>query len=67
MRLLEREYPGLFRWMGEVNLAKQALYNNAHAAVSRETIRRWQPFMAELRERDIPIAIHSDLGNDAQP
>lgn len=67
MRLLEREYPGLFRWMGEVNLAKQALYNNAHAAVSRDTIRRWQPFMAELRERDIPIAIHSDLGNDSQP
>jgi hypothetical protein len=67
MRLIEREFPGMFRWMGEVNLAKQALYNNSHAAVNRDTIRRWKPFMAELRERNIPLAIHADLGNDAQP
>lgn len=67
MRLLDREYPGLFRWMGEVNLAKQALYNNAHAPVSRDAIRLWQPFMVELRKRNIPIAIHADLGNDTQP
>jgi hypothetical protein len=67
MELLESEYPGMFRWMGEVNLAKQALYNNGHKAVSRDGIRQWKPFMAELSQRGIPIAIHSDLGNDNRP
>ena len=65
MRLLDQEFPGYFRWMGEVNLVKQALFGNGHEPVPLDTIRRWAPFMAHLRERDIPIAIHSDLGNDA--
>ena len=67
MAILDKEYPGMFRWMGEVNLAKQALYNNGHQAVSADAIAAWKPFMAELRRRNIPIAIHSDLGNDKQP
>ena len=67
MRLLDREFPGLFRWMGEVNLVKQALYGNGHEPVPLEKIREWEPFMAELRARDMPIAIHSDLGNDEEP
>ena len=65
MRLLDYEFPGMFTWMGEVNLVKQALFGNGHVAVPRATIRRWAPFMAVLRKRDIPIAIHSDLGDDA--
>ncbi len=67
MAILDKEYPGLFRWMGEVNLAKQALYNNGHQAVPIERIAAWKPFMAELQRRNIPIAIHSDLGNDKDP
>lgn len=57
----------MFRWMGEVNLAKQALYNNGHSAVPIQAIASWQPFMAQLQKRNIPIAIHSDLGNDKEP
>ena len=67
MELLDREFPGVFRWAGEVNLVKQALFPNGHRAVPIETIARWEPFMTRLRERGIPIAIHSDLGNDEQP
>ena len=67
MAILDKEYPGVFRWMGEVNLAKQALYNNGHQAVPIDRIAAWQPFMAELQRRNIPIAIHSDLGNDKEP
>ena len=67
MELLEAEYPGLFRWMGEVNLVKQALFENGHAPTPKEAIARWAPFMAALRDRGIPIAIHSDLGSDDDP
>ena len=67
MELLEREFPGMFRWMGEVNLVKQALFANSHEAVPMSAVQRWAPFMAALRERDIPIAIHSDLGNNDDP
>ncbi len=67
MAILDKEYPGMFRWMGEVNLAKQALYNNGHQAVPIDRIVAWKPFMAELQRRNIPIAIHSDLGNDKEP
>lgn len=69
MKLYEKEYPGLFRWMGEVNLIKQALANNHnhHHAASPQNIHDWADFMAELRARDIPINIHSDLGSDQSP
>lgn len=67
MALLDKEYPGMFRWIGEVNLAKQALYNNGHSAFPVQAIASWRPFMAELQKRNIPIAIHSDLGNDKEP
>ena len=67
MLLLEEEYPGVFKWMGEVNLVKQALYNNGHAPVPEETIAAWAPFMEALRERNMPLAIHSDLGDDETP
>lgn len=67
IRLLDEEFPGLFKWMGEVNLVKQALFDNEHRPVPLEVIAQWAPFMAVLRERNIPIAIHSDLGNDEAP
>lgn len=67
MELLDREFPGVFGWMGEVNLVKQALFANVHRAVPLEAIAGWTPFMERLRERNIPIAIHSDLGNDEEP
>lgn len=65
--LLDREYPGMFGWMGEVNLVKQALMGNGHEPATKADIDAWAPFMAMLRERGIPIAIHADLGNDAEP
>ena len=67
MDLLQAEYPGMFRWMGEVNLVKQALFGNGHQAVDGPTITEWAPFMEALRQRGMPIAIHSDLGSNEQP
>ncbi|MEY3901044.1 MAG: hypothetical protein RL189_350 [Pseudomonadota bacterium] len=67
MNLLDKEFPGMFRWMGEVNLVKQALFNNGHTAIAADLLPRWKPFMDELLKRKIPIAIHSDLGNDDEP
>ena len=67
MELFDAEYPGLFRWMGEVNLVKQALYGNGHDPVPAATIGEWDGFMRVLRERGIPLAIHSDLGSDEEP
>lgn len=65
--LLDREFPGLFAWMGEVNLVKQALFANDHSPVPLVRVADWAPFMELLRDRGIPFSIHSDLGNDAQP
>ena len=67
MRRLEEEYPSVFSWMGEVNLVKQAVFANGRGAVSREVLDEWAPFMAALRDRGMPLAIHSDLGNDDDP
>lgn len=65
IKRLEKMYPNTFKWMGEVNVVKQALFNNGHKAVTLEQIAQWQPFMAYLEANNIPIALHSDLGNDA--
>ena len=67
MRLLEEEYPGAFKWMGEVNLVKQALFDNGREPVPMAVLPEWAAFMEALRKRDIPLAIHSDLGNDEDP
>ena len=67
MALINSEYPGMFRWMGEVNLVKQALFQNQHSAIGIQKISEWAPFMKELKRLDIPIAFHSDIGNDAEP
>ncbi len=65
--VLDREFPGAFGWMGEVNLVKQALFENGHEPVPLEVIPDWAAFMKILRERDIPLAIHSDLGSNEEP
>ena len=67
MQLLEEEYPGAFTWMGEVNLVKQALLANGREPVPIATLAEWATFMTILRERDIPLALHADLGNDEEP
>ena len=67
MHLLEKEYPDTFTWMGEVNLVKQALFGNGHEPVPIAKIAEWAAFMKVLRERDVPLAIHSDLGHDEAP
>ncbi len=67
IKLLDKEYPGLFEWMGEVNLHKEALRGNGHEPATIEDIAQWEDFMVILKERNIPIAIHSDLGDDDNP
>lgn len=65
--LLDKEFPGVFQWMGEVNLVKQAMYGNRHEPVAADALADWAPFMAALRERDMPLSIHADLGDDETP
>ncbi|MFF1696424.1 amidohydrolase family protein [Streptomyces sp. NPDC058257] len=67
VRLLDAEFPGMFRWMGEVNLIKQAILPNRHEPADISDIGRWAPFMKQLRERGNPLTIHSDLGNNQHP
>ena len=65
--LLDKEFPGMFRWMGEVNLVKQAMYGNHHEAVEADVLDEWAPVMDLLRERGMPLSIHADLGHDDAP
>ncbi len=67
IRLYDREYPGLFKWVGELNVVKQALFQNHHRPVTKEQIDRWKPFMAVLKDRKLPMTLHSDLGNNENP
>ena len=65
--LYDKEYPKIFKWMGEVNLNKQALLNNHHQPASKENIGGWKNFMQILKERNIPLTLHSDLGDNLEP
>jgi len=67
IKLYDREFPGMFRWAGELNVMKQALVGNLHEPASLANIDAWAPFMKILRERNIPVTLHSDLGNDTNP
>jgi hypothetical protein len=67
IELLDAEYPDVFSWMGEVNLAKQALFNNGQIPATLDSIQLWKPFMDNIRERNVPITIHSDIGSNAAP
>ena len=61
---LDKEYPGLFKWAGEVNVVKQALFKNGHKPVPVRDISKWGVFMNILKKRKIPMTIHLDLGNN---
>ena len=65
--LYDKEYPKIFKWMGEVNLNKQALLGNHHKPATKKHIKGWEGFMRILKDRNIPITIHSDLGDTAEP
>ena len=65
--LYDREFPGMFAWMGEANVMKQALLGNGFEPPTFESIDRWAPFMKVLEQRGIPLTVHADLGNDAEP
>ena len=67
IRLYDKEFPGMFKWAGELNVVKQALMKNQHEGATIEDIDNWAPFMKVLQERGIPVTLHSDLGNDANP
>lgn len=67
IKLYDEEYPGMFKWAGELNVMKQALLGNNHEPATKASIDKWAPFMAMLRERNIPVTLHSDLGNDENP
>ena len=67
IRLYDKEFPGMFKWAGELNVVKQALMKNQHEGATTEDIDNWAPFMKVLQERGIPVTLHSDLGNDANP
>jgi predicted TIM-barrel fold metal-dependent hydrolase len=67
IKLYDKEYPGMFKWAGELNVMKQALLGNKHEPATTKDIDKWAPFMKILRERNIPVTLHSDLGNDKNP
>jgi len=67
MRLLDGEYPGLYVWMGEVNVYKEALLPNGFVPPTPQNIAAWRDAMQILHERNMPLGIHLDLGNDANP
>lgn len=67
IELYDKEYPDMFTWSGELNVMKQALLGNLHEPATEESIDNWAPFMEVLRERGIPVTLHSDLGNDNNP
>ncbi|HET6900304.1 MAG TPA: amidohydrolase family protein [Vicinamibacteria bacterium] len=67
LKLYDKEFPGMFKWAGELNVIKQALLGNRAEPATLEDIDRWAPFMKVFRERGIPVTLHSDLGNDASP
>lgn len=65
--LYDKEFPGMFKWAGELNVEKQALLKNNAEPATLASINKWAPFMKVLRERNIPVTLHADLGNDANP
>ena len=67
IHLLDKEFPGMFGWMGEINVVKQAIFPNGHFPTPKHKIEQWSDFMEVMEERNIPVSLHSDLGNDEDP
>jgi len=64
IQLLDKEFPNMFSWMGEINVVKQALFHNQHRATPESAIPKWKAFMDIMQQRNIPVSLHSDIGND---
>ncbi len=62
---LDKKYPSLFNWMGELNVVKQSLFIHKVKPISLTIIPQWKYFMKILRDRKMPLSLHSDLGNNA--
>jgi len=62
---LDKEYPSLFNWMGELNVVKQSLFSHKVKPISLTIIPQWKYFMKILRDRKMPLSLHCDLGNNA--
>jgi len=68
MEEMQAEYPGVFRWAGEVNVVKQALFeNNAGLPIDKDVIPEWKDFMKVLADAGTPLTLHCDLGSDEEP
>lgn len=67
IHLYDKEYPDMFKWAGEVNLVKQAIFRNHHQPITKQQIDGWVDFMQLLQERNIPLTFHADLGSDKEP
>ncbi|MCW5211959.1 amidohydrolase family protein [Desulfobulbus sp. TB] len=67
IHLYDKEFPGMFKWAGELNVIKQALLKNGHEPATTASIDKWSDFMKIIRKREIPVTLHSDLGNDKEP
>jgi len=64
---LETQFPGLFNWVGELNVVKQALQgNDAGVPPTPENIKNWAPWMAKIRKAKMPISFHMDVGNNVK-
>ncbi|MCL1076837.1 amidohydrolase [Parashewanella spongiae] len=63
---LDKKHKKQFKLMGEVNLMNQALVSNSHQPATLHDISGWKTFMNLLKDRNMPIVIHSDLGNDEE-
>src|SRR6187455_444049 len=48
IRLYDKEFPGMFKWAGELNVIKQALLANKAEPATIASIDRWAPFMKVL-------------------
>ena len=66
-RILDLVFPDTFKGMGEINVVKLALSENWNSPTPVWKIAEWADFMEFLRLRNMPIALHSDLGSDAGP
>ncbi|MDP5008696.1 MAG: amidohydrolase [Glaciimonas sp.] len=65
--LYDKEYPDMFKAMGESNVVKQALFPNLHAPVTTQQIDSWSAFMPALQASGMPLFLHADLGSDQNP
>jgi hypothetical protein len=67
LAMYDEEFPGQFRWGGELNVVKAALFHNHHEPATPQDIDQWANFMTVLKKRNIPLTLHSELGTDQQP